>query len=177
MGKIVNKQELAEILGKSETTLTTWQKNGMPIKFEAKRGQPNQYDTEAVIAWWLRRDISKLTVGGDGEVLDYEAERARLTHHQANKTEMEAAVMRGDLIPADTVQQVQADMVGRCRARLLAIPTKAAHQMLGLDDLSEAQDVLKQNIYEALRELADYRPEHYGITVVREDSSDMDATA
>lgn len=170
MGKLVNKQELAEILEKSERTLTTWQKNGMPIKIDANRGASNQYDTADVIDWLISREMSKLTSNEEGQYLDYEAERARLTHHQANKTELEAAVLKGKLIPAETVELVQGDMVGSFRAKILAIPTKAAHALCGLSDLSEAQDTLKTYLYEALKELADYSPQQYGIESLAENS-------
>lgn len=161
MGKIVNKKELAEIFGKSEVTLTQWQKNGLPIKLEAQRGQSHQYDTEDAINWLIRREIGKLTVDDQGRVHDYEAERARLTHHQANKTELEESVLRGSLIPAETVERVQGDMVSAFRSKILSIPTKAAHALIGLEELAEAKDVLQQYLFEALKELADYRPSQY----------------
>lgn len=163
MGAIVNKQELSEILGKSERTLTTWQKNGMPIAVDGVRGSSNQYDTAKVIEWLISREVGKLTVSGDGTVHDYDSERARLTFHQANKTALEESVLKGTLIPAERVESFQCDMVSAFRAKVLAIPTKAAHAILGLDDLSEAQDVLKSFLYEALNELADYEPDQYGI--------------
>lgn len=94
---------------------------------------------------------------------DLVEERARLAHHQADKTELEVATLRGELIPAEIVKRVQGDMVSAYRARSLSIPTKAAHELLGLDDLNEAQDILKSYIYEALDELADWRPQLYGI--------------
>lgn len=163
MGKIVNKKELSEIFGKSEVTLTTWQKNGLPIKREAQRGASHQYDTEDCINWLIRREIGKLTVGDDGTVHDYEAERARLTHHQANKTQLEEEVLKGTLIPAEKVEQVQGDMVSSFRAKILAIPTKAAHAVIGLEDLNEAKETLKEFLYEALNELADFTPDQYGV--------------
>lgn len=174
MGKLINKSELSEILGKSERTLTTWQKNGMPIAVDGGRGASNQYDTESVINWLINREIGKLTVDEDGRVHDYEAERARLTHFQANKTELESKVLKGQLIHAETVEQVQGDMVSSFRSKILAIPTKAAHSMIGLDDLNEAKEILKEYLYEALSELADYEPRQYGI--VAQDSSNGGTT-
>lgn len=168
----VNKSELAEILGKTPQTLTTWQKNGMPIFAEGRNGQANQYDTAQVIEWLIAREIGKLSIDQEGRVHDYELERARLTHHQANKTQLEEEVLRGSLIPEEIVLQVQGDMVSSFRAKMLAIPTKAAHAVIGLEDMSEAQDVLKQFIYEALKELADYDPAQYGVNPSPEYSED-----
>lgn len=176
---IVNKSELAEILGKSERTLTTWQKNGLPIEIEGTRGVQHRYNTEDVIAWLLDREIINRIGEGvnPSEVYDYDLERARLTHHQANKTELEEQVLRGKLIPYQTVERVWMDMVANFRARILAIPTKAAHQFLQLEDLNEAQEILKTHCYEALTELADYEPSHYDIEPGPEDGDDSSAPA
>lgn len=174
---LVNKTQLAEILGKSQQTLTTWQKNGMPIFAEGSNGQANQYDTEQVINWLVSREISKLSVDSDGRVHDYEMERARLTHHQANKTSLEEAVLKGSLIPAEKVERVQGDMVSAFRAKMLSLPTKAAHSLIQLETLSEAQDAIKPYIYEALKELSDYEPNQYGIEHLEAHSSDGCAAA
>ena len=149
----------------------------LPVKVKGKRGTGNTYDAYDVMKWRIRRELEKVNAKG-GDILDYEAERARLTHGQANKVEMETAVMRGELIPAEVVAHVQSDMVGRARARLLSIPTKAAHAILGITELNEAKDVLKEFIYEALTELADYQPEHYGVIAdLSQDQQNMDAAS
>lgn len=174
---LVNKTQLAEILGKSHQTLTTWQKNGMPIFADGGNGQSNQYKTEDVIQWLINREIGKLTVDDDGRVHDYEAERARLTHHQANKTALEEEVLKGTLIPAETVERVQGDMVSSFRAKILSIPTKAAHALLNLEDMNDAKDTLKEFLYEALKELADFTPQQYGIKPVQKGGKPSRSTA
>lgn len=174
---LVNKAQLAEIVGKSQQTLTTWQKNGLPIKVDGNSGQSNQYETTDVIAWLIRREMSKLTVNDDGQVHDYDIERARLTHHQANKTELEAKVLKGELIPAETVEHVQGAMVGSFRSKVLSIPTKSAGKVQNLSDLAEIEDVIRAEVYEALTELQEYDPYAYGIQLVQEDSGDDSASA
>lgn len=91
MGKKVQKKELADILGVTEKTLTTWQKNGMPIEVQGGRGQRNTYDTESVIEWVCTQRMIKAGVGQGKEVsnaYDLEIETARLKHWQANEKEM-----------------------------------------------------------------------------------------
>ena len=53
---------------------------------------------------------------------NYQEERARLTHHQANKTELEHRVLKGDLIPSNEVSRVWGDMVTKFRSKMLALP-------------------------------------------------------
>lgn len=174
---IVNKTQLAEIIGKTPQTLTTWQKNGLPIHSDGTRGQANQYDTVEVIAWLLRREVGKLTVGEDGTVHDYEAERARLTHHQANKTELESDVLRGRLIPAKTVEAVQGKIIGAFRAKCLSLPTKIAPRLGYLTEVVEIENEIRTAIYDALSELSEFSLEQYGISAVRPDGADGSAAA
>lgn len=108
---------------------------------------------------------------------DLVEERARLAHHQANKTALEEAVLEGKLIHADKVERVQGDMVSAFRAKMLSLPTKAAHSLIQLETLSEAQDAIKPFIYEALRELADYEPQQYGIESLEKGSSNGRSTS
>ena len=64
--------------------------------------------------------------------LDYAAEKTRLTFHQANIAELDEDIKRGELIPAETVERVWSDLVASFRAKILSIPTKAAHQFIAL---------------------------------------------
>lgn len=174
MSKLVNKKQLAEIVGKTERTLSAWQKQGLPISKEAKgRGAAHEYDTKEVIDWMINQEIDKRVKkhGSINELYDYEIERARLTHHQANKAALEEKVLHGELIPTDEVIRVQGNMVSAFRARSLSIPTKAAHSLLGVTDLNEGKAILKQFVYEALDELADFDATQYDIPKTQTDNS------
>ena len=175
MGKMVNKTDLSEIVGISQRSLTTWQKNGMPIAVDGTRGSENLYDTKEVIDWMIQREIERRISdhgGSETDFYDLEMERARLTYHQANIASLDQKIKEGKLIPADVVEGAWVDFVAAFRAKVLSVPTKAAHQFIGLNDLAQIQDVLKEHLYEALAELADYDPEHYGIEHAAQSSGD-----
>ena len=106
----------------------------------------------------------------EGAELDLGEERARLTHHQANIAELDERVQRGELIPAEIVERVWSDMVASFRAKILSIPTKAAHQFIALNNISEIQDALKEHHNEALLELSEYESTDYGIKVSKDSS-------
>lgn len=160
MGNLCNKAELAGILGRSERTLTTWQKQGMPIHVTGSRGQENLYDTEQVIDWLIRREVERLVVPGEDGPINYEAERARLTKAQANHEELKVKILEGEVIRADVVERVQGGMVSAFRARSLSIPTKAAPQLVGLEE-AEIEAQLTDYVHEALEELSDFDPRDY----------------
>ena len=113
------------------------------------------YDPQAY-GKWLRR----LWSVPEGEH-DYETERARLTHHQANKTALEEQVLAGNLLTAEEVESVWSAMIGAFRARMLSVPGRAAQSVIATADISEAEQIIRTLVYEALSELADYDPHHY----------------
>jgi phage terminase Nu1 subunit (DNA packaging protein) len=95
------------------------------------------------------------------ETTDLQTEKIRLTKANADKTELEVAVLRGDLIPTEIVENVQGQMVSAARAKFLSIPTKAATQLTSATDLNEIQNIIKAHVYEALDEFSEFRPEDY----------------
>lgn len=155
---IVNQTELCEILGKTAKTLNSWIDAGLPVLRRGGHGSPNQYDTEAVIGWMIQREIGKLSVHDDGEVYNFEAEKARLTHEQAEKVAMENMVRRGQLVDTEKVAGWWASIITNAKQRLLAIPTKAAPLVLGLKTLPEVRDQLETTINEVLLELSTTDP-------------------
>lgn len=155
---IVNQTELCEILGKTAKTLNAWIDAGLPVLHRGGHGSPNQYDTEQVIGWMIQREIGKLSVHDDGTVYNFEAEKARLTHEQAEKVAMENMVRRGHLVDTEKVAGWWASIITNAKQRLLAIPTKAAPLVLGLKTLPEVRDQLETTINEVLLELSTTDP-------------------
>lgn len=179
MGLIVTKIQLAEILGVSDRTLTTWQKNGLPIKVDGARGEANKYDTEDVIEWMIARDVNAAIggTGGGSEKYDYETERARLTFHQANKVALEEELLRGSSILATDVEAFQSKMISAFRAKCLSLPTKTAPRLAYIDDLAEIEAELRTAVYDTLTELSEFNLADYGIqSVSNTDQDDSAAT-
>ena len=83
------------------------------------------------------------------------AARTRLTTAQAELAEAELAEQRGELHRASAVMKVWADNVSNAKTRLLSIPVKIAPELAG-QDIPTMRTKIKEAIYEALRELADY---------------------
>lgn len=91
----------------------------------------------------------------DGKETTLEAEKIRLTKAQADKAEMGATELKGELIRADEAEAAWIGEVTSMRAKMLSIPAKAAGEWAGSLSINESQDVLKRHISEALQELAD----------------------
>ena len=110
-----------------------------------KRGRESLYYLPEVIAYRLARQ--------EKDQLDLTQERARLAKAQANRAELEVAQLEGELMPASAMLSAWENNVVTCRARLLAIPTKLAAQLGGLEP-AEREAAIRDAIYETLNELA-----------------------
>ena len=91
--------------------------------------------------------------GDDGD--DYHKEKARLTRLQADRAESELAERMGQLLDADDVAQTWADMIGRVRNKLLAMPSKIAPLVSHVTEPAEIQQITDDLIRDALEEMAD----------------------
>ena len=83
------------------------------------------------------------------------AAQTRLVTAQAELKEAELAENRGELHRASAIAKVWTDNVLNAKTRLLAIPTKVGPMLIG-QELQTIVAKLKEAIYEALKELADY---------------------
>ena len=68
---------------------------------------------------------------------------------------IELARKRGELIPANQIEDAWSQVIARFRAKLLAIPSRLANQILAADSPTEAEALLRAGIHEALIELSD----------------------
>lgn len=152
MGEIVNKQRLQAILGKDHKTILKWQKEGLPIEKEGKRGESTLFNTEKVIDWMVKR----------ASATDAELERARIRsiNATAEKTELEVEEMKGNLIALDEMKGMWAKVLGAFRARVLSMPSRLTPQLAAVRDPKKIEKLLKDTCYEALTELSEYEPEN-----------------
>jgi phage terminase Nu1 subunit (DNA packaging protein) len=148
---IVTTEQISEILGVTTRRIQQLAKENALV-----RVAHGKYDLPASI----QKYIEYMTVADilpDGE-LDKAQEEAKWTQARRKKTELELQIMKGELHRSEDVQLVMSDMLGNFRARLLAIPSKIAPQLLGLTDILTVKEMLKEAVYEAMNELADYDP-------------------
>jgi phage terminase Nu1 subunit (DNA packaging protein) len=154
---LISRAAAAHMVDVDVRTLSTYQSRDidpLPVAVKGKRGQSHMYDPQALTKWKVRQEIAKLIEDDDGKLLNLEQERARLASAQANKCELEVATLRGDLIPRELVTATWQALVAAARAKMLSMPTKVAHTVVVCETLLEVEEVIKEQIYEALEELA-----------------------
>lgn len=149
MGKIVNKRDLALIVGVSERTLTEYQREGLPMQVDGTRGESNAYDTEQVIRWLIMREVSR-----PGN----ETQRDRLARLQGDKVEMEIAVAAGQLVPVTDIEPTWLAMVASAKSYLRAEPDRLAQLLDVTDGVDAKRDLLLDTFDDFLRKLSSYDP-------------------
>lgn len=147
--KVITGPQAAELLGVTTRRLYQIAKEADP----PPKDSAGKYPCREYGDWLRKRHLDSLGVQTDGEVLDLTAERARLAKAQADKTELEVEQLHGRLIPADLVIATWQALIAAARARLLSLPTKTAHVVIAATELPEIEAAIKDQVYEALKEL------------------------
>ena len=146
----LNRSDTAQKLNVALTTLDYWRRKGCP---HTKKGKQVFFNIDTLNTWLDTRS------GGE---LDYTQERAKLTRLQAEKVTLELEQQRGNLLPMELVIAAWQGHIANARAKLLALPPKAASQVLGMESYLEVEHAIREIIYEALDELAcDGVPKEY----------------
>lgn len=150
-----NQVELSAILEVSLSTVKQWTVAGCP------RRKDGLYDLPSVIDWLRKREResakSKRTAPGD-----LETERARLAKEQADKLELENAIMRREYIHKDDVAAALEPVVMAIRSSLLGDFAYLWPRLKGLTRDAEAQSIIDGRNHERLNALAEIDPGSFG---------------
>lgn len=107
--------------------------------------------------WFLSRVVEHLARSNDADELDAEAELAGLRFEQKNKTALENAAKRGQLLDAGLVYRAWETLLVGIRARMLSVPTKLAAELAVIADANAIRARLTDEITEILAEAAAHR--------------------
>lgn len=142
-GLIVNKRELAELMDVSETALTDWQDEGMPVVERGSAGVAGKYDTADVLRWACLREITKRGAQTSFDKLNDVRYRRELLNLRRDEGEV---VLREEIRPA--FRRYVDDVL----AVLLGIPEKFA-QVLELTPGIDGKHQVLQDMIAELRDV------------------------
>ncbi len=157
MAHLVNKAELADVLGISLPTLSNWVKGGLPVVSRGGNGRPWEFDLTACVAWVRKRDIAQATSVSDDSTMA----EAELRHKRAQAAiqEIELAEKRRQVVRVEDVSAMVADMVTSVRQRMRGTGGRLAPRLVGVEDARVIRATVEEDIDQTLRELAEYEPE------------------
>lgn len=146
---VVNKKQLADILGVSERTLTEWQDWGMPIMSVGGRGMENQYDTAIVIEWRIQRALAGAK---------RETEKERKDRLEADLLELRIEEKTAGLVPADVIEAMWTSAILAARAQLRALPDALKSAIDGEYDIDLDIALPTRLVDAALQKLSEQAP-------------------
>ncbi|QDP48575.1 MAG: putative terminase small subunit [Prokaryotic dsDNA virus sp.] len=115
------------------------------------RQKMNLRDSRLAYINFLRTRARLSPKGTDTSISE---EKTRLTKAQADKAEMEVEVITRGMLKAQEVKEGWIAFVSNVRAKLLNLPSKVAHQVVGLETYAQVEGLINEEIYEVLNELA-----------------------
>jgi len=141
----LDQSQLATLLGVTTRRLRQIAEESPPPREE---GRGALYPC-ADVGKWLRAYWAP-----DG-ALDPQQERAALDKVRREVAELDRDKKRGLLVDAEEVETEWLSGIGAIRAGMLAVPSRAAPEMLGLADERKIEDILTRYIHEAMQSIAD----------------------
>ncbi len=146
---IVITQEQAAALA----ALTTRRLRQLAHEADAPPRDETGYPARAFGDWLRQRALSGVSITDDGDVYVYEVERARLTHEQADKTALENAALRADLVRMQVVEQYWAALGAILRSKLISIPAQIAALIPDPQQRAKLSTQVEKLIFEAMAEI------------------------
>lgn len=112
--RIVNRQQLAVLMGVHTDTVTHWAKEGMPVKNAGGRGKESEYDAVECLDWQRQR------IGKNAK----EAAQTALYTRNAELAQLKLDRERGELVSRDEVAQAGRAYTAAWRAKVLGLPRR-----------------------------------------------------
>ena len=145
----INQKELSSIIGITVQQIIKLEKEGVfnrnGEKFYTLPHAVNEY-----IAYKIKSELRK--VKGDSEDINEAKRRKEIA--QATLLELEVREKQGDLISIDEIRKENEYVLTAFKNKSLAIPSKIAPALIGIESIAEIQAILERAMYALLRELA-----------------------
>lgn len=149
----MNKASLCVFLGVSRPVVDRLIAEGLPAK-EGSSTRP-VFDASQVAKWLVQRAEYSGKRRSDN-VVDFTDQRERLAAAQADKAEIQAAILRGELVRADAAEQAWSAGVTAARDLFRMIPMSAVDRVLAAaeDGRAAVKAVLEDEVDDVLRRVA-----------------------
>lgn len=147
--------EIAVMAGVTPQTVRNWVTAGLPHQAGARRGggQEVRISIKDLLAWQVGRALEK---AGGGLADQTEELKRRRMAAEVTRAELELAKETGQVVEIAAVAEVVGQQLDRVRARLIAIPSKAAPLVAPETEVRACQATIQAEVDEALNELVGY---------------------
>ena len=168
MGVSMTKKELATIAGYTYRRLYDIDRDQPQEKKLFVEGEGGKYDLAIFVQRWVDYNVNNETADVD----DLDTVKARHEVVKTQKTELEVARMRGQLIDVQDVKRLWGDIANTVTQNLLHLPSKLAPMLRMLDNTEVIADMIDKEIRKALEAVADTPLPTYAATEESDESEE-----
>lgn len=164
----LTKKQLAELAGYTYRRIYDIDKNLPKEKKLFIETEGGKYDAAMFVQRWVDYNMEQ----GLPDVEDLEVVKARHEVVKTQKTELEVARMRGQLVDVQDVKRIWGDVLNALQQNLLHLPSKVGPMVQGLDSLEIIEGLIDAEIRACLTEAADAPLPEYADDSGEEESAD-----
>ena len=148
--KLLTRDQAKQALGDMhERTFALWVRKGLPRKGD---GRAARYPWPEIQRWVVEhaRQEGRESV----RPKDYEDAKARKMMAEAELAEYDVALKRRELMSVGDAEKTLSEAFDRIRGQLLALPSRLAHDFVGIQTLPEANARLTRAVSDVMEELS-----------------------
>lgn len=146
---IVNRQGLADVLGKSLPTIDRYVREGCPVKTQGRKGIQWEFNVPDVVDWLGARERERAT---GGAVQDEDELKRRKLEAETGRAELEFAKAKGEVAPVREFERATAKLMASIQANVMNVPARAVLQLLGETDETTFKQSLRAELILALEQ-------------------------
>lgn len=151
MGTSMTKKELATVAGYTYRRLYDIDRDQPAEKKLFVASEGGKYDLAIFVQRWVEYNVNNSVAETD----DLDAVKARHEIVKTQKTELEVARMRGQLIDVQDVKRLWGDIANTVMQNMIHLPSKIAPRLRMMDNSEAIADIIGREIRAALEEIAD----------------------
>lgn len=160
MSMELTKKELASVAGYTYRRLHDIDM-GLPENGKLfVKGEGGKYDLALFVQRWVAYNVNNES----SKVDDLDTVKARHEVVKTQKTELEVARMRSQLIDVQDVKRLWGDIANTVTQNMIHLPSKLAPMLRMMDNAEVIADIIGKEIRKALEEIADTPLPNYAAT-------------
>ena len=137
------------------------------------KGEGGKYDASAFIQRWVEIKVEKATSGEN----DLDAVKAEHEIVKTEKTRLEVARMRGNLVDVQDVRRLWGDIANTVMQGMLHLPSTIAPMVQGIENVEVIHGIISKEINRVLNEIADTPLPEYAAKEDGEDENGEESEA
>lgn len=168
MAVYLTQKELAELVGRTDRQIRNI--NG-PLEKDAKllvKVAGGKYDAAIFVKRWCDMQVNKITEGME----DLDAVKARHEIVKTEKTQLEVAKMRRELLEFRDVRKAWGDIANTVMNGLLNIPGQVAPMIRGMDSVEMISAIIDGEIRRILEQISNTPLPSYAIDIAEDEKEE-----